>query len=299
MELIVPIAIFAFAIYILGTGRRSATLPPLGSMDRGEWPVDYSRGRRVAERELEELKRTFGRFAEERDGRRLDRAPYEGPRVAYFNGSARAVLSLHVVAREDGGDDRFTQISYAVPPGWRHRIEVGPTTPEESLESPVPGLLRAQTGDDDFDGRTRILTTDPATARAIFDAPARRAMNDLRELLLNGHMHLSASSSRIYLRKRGVIRQYPDLALFARLCDSIYARLLTAWERDNGIEILEESPGPADEAPKCQVCSHPITADSRVRCRRCRTPHHPDCWEFNGGCATFACGEKQTLKGAA
>jgi len=292
MELILPILLFAFALYILTAGRRSKPEAP------AEWTgTSPGRGRRSTVGELDDLKRTFSQFAEEREGRRLDRAPYEGPRVAYLHRTTRAVLGLHVVAHEDGPDERFTQISYAVPTGWRHRLEIGIATTGELPDLPPPGLVHVvATGDSEFDRRTRILTSDPGVAKSILDAPTRQAITDLRGLLANGHLHWSASGSRILIRKRGVIRGLPELALFARLCDSLYDRLLHEWERENGIEILDGPPEPSEDAPRCQVCSHPMAADAKVRCRRCRTPHHPDCWDFNGGCATFACGEKMFLK---
>lgn len=300
MELVLPIIIFAFALYILGSARRGPGFSSFAAGGRGDWVADFRRGsRRVGGVDIEDLKRAYDRFALEREGRRLDRAPYEGPRVAYLHGTARAVLSLHLVMREDGREEQFTQIAYAVPPGWRHRMEIGPLAPDELAESPLAGLVRVLSGDLEFDQRTRVLSSDGNIARTILDAPTRRALGDLRELLANGHVHLSAAASRIFVRKRGVVLDAPDLSLLARLCDSIYDRILLAWERENGIEILEESSAPAEEHPKCQVCSHPIAPESRVRCRRCRTPHHTDCWEFNGGCATFACGEKHALKGVA
>ena len=298
MELVLPIIVFAFALYVLGAGRRGQ--PSLVIGDRDAWADGgFRQGTRMANADLEDLKRSYSQFALERDGRRLDRASYEGPRVSYLHRSARAVLSLYGIARDDGQEDRFTQLAYAVPAGWRHRIEVGGSVFEEAWESLVPGLVRVATGDPDFDRRTRVLASDAAAVRAILDERTRRALDDLRGLLANGHIHLSASASRIFFRKRGVVRGLPDLALFARLCDAVFDRLLTAWEREIGIEILDEGAPSPEGPPKCQVCSHPIAETSRVRCRRCRTPHHPDCWEFNGGCATFACGEKQMLKGAA
>jgi hypothetical protein len=298
MEIFLSFIIFALAICLLGAGRRTR-ITSAASGDKGDWPVDFQAGsQRIGDVCLEDLRRSFGRFADERQGRRLDRAPYEGPRVAYLYRGARAVLSFHVVLRDGRQEDWFTQMSYAVPAGWRHRIELGPMAPDELGESTLPGLVRVRTDDFEFDRRTRILASDAAVARTIMDSPTRAAMTDLRELLANGHMHFSASASRILVRKRGVIRDLPDLSLFARLCDAVYDRLLRAWERENGIEILEESTAPED-GQKCQVCYNAISAETRVRCRRCRTPHHPDCWDFNGGCATFACGEKHTLKGAA
>jgi len=152
MEIILPVLVFIFAIYVLTAGRRAAHEPSLSSGSRGAWAVDFHRGRRpVGDVDLEDLKHSYSQFAAEREGRRLDRAPYEGPRVAYLHRAARAVLSLHVVMRDDGQEDRFTQVAYGVPPGWRHRIEIGPATIEEPPDSPVPGLVRVSTGENDFD----------------------------------------------------------------------------------------------------------------------------------------------------
>jgi hypothetical protein len=39
----------------------------------------------------------------------------------------------------------------------------------------------------------------------------------------------------------------------------------------------------------CPVCRTNLGENVAV-CSRCETPHHPDCWEFGGACAVFACG---------
>ena len=38
----------------------------------------------------------------------------------------------------------------------------------------------------------------------------------------------------------------------------------------------------------CSICVQPLL-DRWVVCSRCQTPHHRDCWEFNGRCSTFGC----------
>ncbi|HTF56896.1 MAG TPA: RING finger protein [Planctomycetota bacterium] len=251
--------------------------------------------RRIGGADLEDLRRAYGAFAAERDGRRLDRSPYEGPRVCYLHRAARAVLSVH---GESIGwnEEYFTRLAYAVPPEWRHRIEIAPALPGELEVSQIHGLVRITTGDAAFDRHLRVEADDPRAAQTILDPGTRRALEDLRELLANGHIHLSTSSGRIVLQKRGILAEQPELSLYAALCDSIYDRICLVWQRENGIEILEDaSPAPAVD-PKCQVCSHAIPMGNRVQCRRCRTAHHADCWEFNGGCATFACGEKVPVK---
>ena len=38
----------------------------------------------------------------------------------------------------------------------------------------------------------------------------------------------------------------------------------------------------------CRVCGSPL-AVPLVTCPQCATPHHQDCWEYNGGCTIFGC----------
>ncbi len=40
----------------------------------------------------------------------------------------------------------------------------------------------------------------------------------------------------------------------------------------------------------CQVCGDPME-ERIVWCRKCRTPHHRECWIYTGMCATFGCRE--------
>ncbi len=38
----------------------------------------------------------------------------------------------------------------------------------------------------------------------------------------------------------------------------------------------------------CQVCGEPLVTGV-VHCPRCATPHHADCWSYNGGCSIYGC----------
>lgn len=52
--------------------------------------------------------------------------------------------------------------------------------------------------------------------------------------------------------------------------------------------IEANSPRELGPCPVCgQVLGRPISA-----CASCHTPHHADCWEYNEGCAVYACGSK-------
>lgn len=50
-------------------------------------------------------------------------------------------------------------------------------------------------------------------------------------------------------------------------------------------QILESS---AAATITCAVCAHRVRRDV-IYCTTCDTPHDPECWRFNGGCATYAC----------
>ncbi len=73
--------------------------------------------------------------------------------------------------------------------------------------------------------------------------------------------------------------------------------------RTQGLDFLSSDPAaaasPTIQQGLCPVCNQQLT-DTVAICIGCRTPHCQDCWEYNGGCATFACGEKrfQTVREA-
>ena len=50
-----------------------------------------------------------------------------------------------------------------------------------------------------------------------------------------------------------------------------------------------------EEAVTCGVCGDAVDEAEGVSCERCSSPHHPDCWTFNQGCAVFGCGGRQQV----
>lgn len=67
--------------------------------------------------------------------------------------------------------------------------------------------------------------------------------------------------------------------------------------RATGITFVGTSPTSEPQEPdtlesQCQVCGEPLAADL-VWCAACKTPHHRECWEYFGGCSTYACGHKK------
>jgi len=74
--------------------------------------------------------------------------------------------------------------------------------------------------------------------------------------------------------------------------------------------LLQAIPGFGDEEPvsipsvsryaategECQVCGVTLAQGIVVRCGRCATPHHEDCWAYTGECSTFACKERRAVR---
>lgn len=56
-----------------------------------------------------------------------------------------------------------------------------------------------------------------------------------------------------------------------------------------GVELV--AAGEAASQGRCPVCATDLEGEARL-CDRCRTPHHPECWSYFGGCAVFACGRR-------
>jgi hypothetical protein len=56
---------------------------------------------------------------------------------------------------------------------------------------------------------------------------------------------------------------------------------------DSRIEVVETKVDVKEAL--CPVCSSAIETDL-VSCLKCDAPHHEDCWDYVGCCATFGCG---------
>ena len=47
---------------------------------------------------------------------------------------------------------------------------------------------------------------------------------------------------------------------------------------------------------KCTICGEGFNGRPAVLCRNCGTPHHADCWQYNGGCSIFGCNCRRAEK---
>lgn len=268
-----------------------------GPGDGSEAPDSRRRRSRVPVRalgaaDLVRLRDVFRAFAERRGGDLVERPLFEPPRVLFVHSASRAVVSLH----EGPGGGPHTQVAFTVPQGWDRRLEVFPglrrTAGTETFRERDVGV-----GDPAFDARWIVRADDAAFAREFLDERTRKTLDALGELQDGGPALVSLTPSRLLVRKAGVLEPAAALESFVDLAGLVHDRVFFFWQRMSGIEILED-PVPAPGAdPVCRVCGAAIAREARVACRRCKTPHHRDCWEFNGQCSTYACGERRCVPG--
>ena len=58
----------------------------------------------------------------------------------------------------------------------------------------------------------------------------------------------------------------------------------------SSIKFIEENQNDIRDAI-CPVCGEAVGPAPEI-CSQCKTPHHWDCWQWSGGCATYACPNK-------
>lgn len=293
MQLLV---IFVIIFVIYGAGWIWQTVNDLiRDSERSRWdpalePASHGPRPRLGGHDLSDLSRSWQRFAEERCGEMHRRQLFQSPKVSFTHHGARALLSIY-----EAGDPEHplqTQLTYTVPEGWPHRLEIVPQRRPDDGMSTSPQDFRV--GDPEFDPRYVVKATDRKFAVEFLDGAVRETVEELRRLTGNDRILISMSPSRLMIRKEGVIATGEDLDAMANLAGRLHDRIDLFWQRDSGIEILDEpARATAEEGVVCQICGSKIDAGIRVLCRRCNTPHHKDCWEFNGRCSTYACGEKR------
>jgi hypothetical protein len=242
--------------------------------------------------DLGRLREVYRRFGELYEGQLHDRQLFESPKVSFVHHSSRALLSIY--ESSDPSPQLYTQLTFTIPSGWPHRLEI---FPQRFQESDVKYLnvddIRIE--DNAFDPRFVVKSNDERFVREFLDAPTRKTIEDLRALLGNDRILISVNSSRLMVRKHSVLGTLEDLTAFAEQSTRLIDRIALFYQKASGIEILDDDPAsPPEGDPVCQVCGGAVPKDGRVYCRRCKTPHHKDCWEFNGQCSTYACGEKRS-----
>jgi hypothetical protein len=162
------------------------------------------------------------------------------------------------------------------------------------------GMEDIEIGSPQFDRSYYISGNTRAAARDMLSAEVQTVIWKLAEMGLSPPLYSRPDIQVRFLggvltvTKPRLLTSEAHLDLFIRLSAELFEAALRT--RSTGITFVTDVAIDAQEPDavesQCQVCGEPLAKDL-VYCGACRTPHHRECWEYFGGCSTYACGHKQ------
>jgi hypothetical protein len=242
----------------------------------------------ASQKQSAELKEAYSTLARHYGGQCEPGGMFTRPSAFFAHAGSPVVVDIY----STGGKHPtyYTQARFE----WRQpgfRCEVYP----EGIWSRVGklmGMEDIEIGSPDFD-RTYIITgSSPEELRKVLDPAVQRQIERLRRFLGNNNIYISFGQGTLLVKKLSLIRNPGQLLRFVGMAIDLYDA--TAGTMAEGIEFVEQTRPPKASEVMCQICGEAVTSEA-VFCRKCKTPHHLDCWEYYGACSTYGCQETRYL----
>ena len=154
------------------------------------------------------------------------------------------------------------------------------------------GVQDIEIGSTDFDHEFVVKGNHPAAVRRFLSLDVQWKIQQLRRMLGNNDIYISFGGHELLVKKLSLIRDYNTLAEFVTATIELFDQM--AMVDEPGIEFVETAQKTEPVEAVCQVCGDKIVS-AAVLCRRCRTPHHEDCWRYNGACSIYGCQETKFI----
>ena len=224
-----------------------------------------------------------------RGGRILDQVAREFGGVTPVNPQSATLTRRGYAGRIDlvGGFHPCTEVSFAIEGAADAHLTVSTETLGQQMMRQI-GVADFEIGDRKFDEIYALATTKEATARSVLTPELRTVLLALERWF---PLVLRVTPSGVMLRAKRVLYEMDAMEKLVNAAFQVVDSLRLP-ERD-GVEMVGERQESLREA-SCDVCGASLKQGIVVRCARCSTPHHKDCWAFNGKCAVFACGETRS-----
>jgi hypothetical protein len=207
------------------------------------------------------------------------------PSVRFYYGGTMAVVESLTVGRSRR---RYLQIRMNFPEP-KFRCEAFPRRLE--ARTPLRGMADSRTGFHAFDTEYTLRCDQESEGKRFFSDGVQLQLNRIRYLLGNDDVYLSVYLGLLLIKKEfprhASIDQIEDIVQFAL---ELYDQAMLT--RTTAIEFLEHQTLSTIDQCVCMVCGEELIEDV-VLCRRCKTPHHRDCWAYYGACSTYGCKEAE------
>jgi hypothetical protein len=240
--------------------------------------ASYARSRQQA------LNQSFERLARRFGGQVRAAAWFETPGITFSRGGTRVRVDMFSTGPRRSR--HYTQVHLDWPDATM-RLEVFPDRIWSRMGRMI-GMQDIEIGSAQFDRDYIVQSSDVAAVRAFLSGAVQHQINLLRGLLGNDDIYVSVAAGQLLVKKLGMIRDFDQLLRFVRMSLELYDQAMLT--QSSGIEFEDASTAQLIDSAICQVCGESIENDM-VICRRCKTPHHHDCWNYFGRCSTYGCGE--------
>ena len=206
---------------------------------------------------------------------------WKKPRMTMRYGSTAARLR---VVRFAGSDCTELTINW---PTVRSRFEILSRHNEEHFAK--KNWSAVEFGEPRLDQTLRLRTEKPEVMQVLLSDGVKWQLERLMLFLPHQNLYCGSLRRELVLRKSGVIKNGQELVQLIRFGMELYDQLQLT--QVDGIDFVESAEATLLEQVDCPICGESIERQL-VTCVSCKTPHHQDCWEYNGRCATFACGQE-------
>ncbi|HEX5106340.1 MAG TPA: RING finger protein [Pirellulaceae bacterium] len=196
---------------------------------------------------------------------------------------------LTVVKLPRSGGERYLQMTIQQP-DFRSRCEIFYYQTRPELIQSMRGLAAVEFDWDEFRTRWHVLAADGDEVRHCLSDGVRLAIDQLWRLPVPGEAAISLSPGWLVVRKMWGPPRGAELEEFVERVCALHDQLCLAAAA--GIEFIASDQAQLLEAARCGVCGDSLAAEIVV-CKRCNTPHHRDCWDYGGTCATYGCGSRE------
>jgi Prokaryotic RING finger family 1 len=212
---------------------------------------------------------------------------FRAPSVWILHGEAQGRLTVGKIP--SSGGERYVQMSIQQR-DVRGRCEIFYQQTRPALLPVSRGLSPIEFDWEEFRRRWHVLASDGDEVRHLLTDGVRLAIELAWRQPLPGEMTVSLSPGWMVVRKTWKTPRGLDLEAFVERVCGLSDQLNLAAA--SGIEFVVGEEPQLLESARCGVCGDNL-AEEIVICRRCNTPHHRECWQYGGGCATYGCGGRE------
>ena len=266
----------------------------------------------AGQQEREAHTKLFSDFAKQRGGRLLKGASIFDPFPEA--GLTHAGKQVRLLESSSGGKHPvyYTEARLYIGPSnpLGYRLEIYP----ESFMSSIGkffGIQDIEIGDSRFDSLFILQSNEEASLKKLLDGRTRMLILQLYELFGTNNIYLKMDNYWLVVKKDVRLSDQRRLEVFYDLSANFFDSVLEFMGAPTSLEDSAEAAGIhfitescttlqiTEAKPICQVCGEEVTDDQNiVHCSYCRTPHHEDCWEYNGRCTIYGCRSTQCTRPA-